>query len=121
MTAQAKNTFDLSDQHQSDLDELHHVAIQVQDIERAVSWYRDTFRCEVSWKDETWALLKFANTSLALVLPGEHPPHLAFSMEGVELLGALEPHRDGTRSIYIEDSEGNTVECIDPQSLSESA
>ena len=55
------------------LDELHHVAIQVENVARAVAWYQEHFRCEISWQDETWALLKFANTSLALVVPGEHP------------------------------------------------
>lgn len=99
------------------LDELHHVAIQVQDISRAVSWYQERFRCQVTWQDDTWALLKFANTSLALVVPGEHPPHLAFTMEGVEQLGTLKPHRDGTRSLYLHDSEGNVVECMDPESV----
>jgi len=99
------------------LDELHHVAIQVQDIKRAVSWYLEHFRCEVSWQDETWALLRFANTSLALVMPAEHPPHLAFSMENLGHLGELHSHRDGIRSLYIQDSEGNVVECLDAQSL----
>ena len=99
------------------LDELHHVAVQVQDVRRAVAWYQERFRCQISWLDDTWALLRFANTSLALVVPGEHPPHLAFTMEEAESLGELSPHRDGTRSIYIEDSEGNVVECMDPKSL----
>ena len=99
------------------LDELHHVAIQVEDVSRAVTWYQEHFRCEVSWQDDTWALLKFANTSLALVVPGEHPPHLAFSMDNAERMGLLKPHRDGTRSVYGQDSEGNVVEFMDPDSL----
>ena len=117
MSKQSINDTAISDHYEHHLDELHHVAIQVQDIARAVSWYRDNFRCEISWRDDTWALLQFGNTSLALVLPGDHPPHLAFSMEGIEQMGTLKNHRDGTRSIYIKDSEGNTVECMDPQSL----
>ena len=117
MSTQSTNDAVTSDHHEYHLDELHHVAIQVQDITRAVSWYRDKFRCEISWRDDTWALLRFANTSLALVLPGEHPPHIAFSMEGIEDMGTPKPHRDGTRSLYIKDSEGNTIECLDSQSL----
>lgn len=99
------------------LDELHHVAIQVEDVARAVHWYQSKFRCQVSWQDETWALLQFANTSLALVIPGEHPPHLAFTMDNADRLGPLVTHRDQTRSLYIKDSEGNVVECMDPSSL----
>lgn len=102
-----------------ELDELHHVALQVQDLNRAVSWYQEHFRCEVQWRDQTWALLRFANTSLALVMPGEHPPHLALSTQDATSFGPLSTHRDGTRSIYIHDSEGNVVECMDPTSLSE--
>ena len=99
------------------LDELHHVAIQVESVERAVKWYQEMFRCQIEWQDDTWALLKFANTSLALVVPGEHPPHLAFTMDKAEEFGSLQPHRDGTRSLYLEDSEGNVIECMDPTSL----
>ena len=120
MSTQPPNPSTINDQTVPKLDELHHVAIQVQDISRAVSWYCDKFRCEVSWQDETWALLRFANTSLAFVLPGAHPPHLAFSMEEADQLGPLQPHRDDTRSLYINDSEGNVIECIDPLSLSSS-
>ena len=118
MSKQPTDDTAVTGHHEHHLDELHHVAIQVQDIERAVAWYCDQFRCEISWQDNTWALLRFANTSLALVLPGEHPPHLAFSMEDAERHGTLQPHRDGTRSIYIKDSEGNTIECLDSDSLS---
>lgn len=99
------------------LDRLHHVAIQVEDVARAVRWYQEMFKCEVTWQDETWALINFSNASLALVIPGEHPPHLAFTMEEAEIHGELKTHRDGTRSVYIEDSEGNVVECMDAKSV----
>lgn len=110
-------TENIINSQQTNLDELHHVAIQVTDVTRAVEWYQSMFRCQVSWQDDTWALLKFANTSLALVVPGEHPPHLAFTVEQAEALGPLVTHRDNTRSLYLKDSEGNTIECMDPTSL----
>ena len=100
------------------LDYLHHVAIQVGDVERAIAWYTKHFKCKITYQDHTWALLQFANTSLALVVPSEHPPHLAFTMDKAQEFGTLVTHRDGTRSVYIEDSESNVVECIDAQSLS---
>ena len=60
------------------LDSLHHVAIVVSDIGLAVRWYRETFRCEIAYQDATWAMLRFENCNLALVSPGQHPPHLGF-------------------------------------------
>jgi len=94
------------------LDALHHVAVQVQDLDRALDWYRQRFRLEVIYRDPTWALLRLANTHLALVIPAEHPPHLALSHPDAARFGTLTSHRDGTRSVYIEDSEGNTVEIM---------
>ena len=96
------------------LDALHHVALQVQDVARAVDWYRANFRTEVVYQDSTWAMLKFRNIHLALVIPGQHPPHIALTHPNAEKFGALTLHRDGTRSIYISDSEGNQVEIMAP-------
>ena len=55
------------------LDTIHHTAIQVKDIAKAVAWYLERFACEIEYQDESWAMLKFANTSLALVLPEQQP------------------------------------------------
>ena len=94
------------------LDELHHTAIVVNDVPKALAWYREHFRCEVQYEDATWALLKFANTSLALVTAGQHPPHCGFIVPDAEKYGDLKEHRDGTKSIYIPGPDGNTVEIL---------
>ena len=60
----------------------------------------------------SWALLAFDNISLALVRPQQHPPHVAFVTDTVDAFGDPVKHRDGTASVYIEDSEGNTVEML---------
>ena len=101
------------------LDSLHHVAVAVDDIAAAVVWYRETFRCEIAYQDATWAMLRFANANLALVLPGQHPPHLGFAVPATEAerYGELKGHRDGSRSIYIADPAGNPVELLDEASL----
>lgn len=96
----------------SALDALHHVAIQVEDLDRALDRYRQHFRLEVVYRDPIWALRRLANTHLALVIPAEHPPHPALSHPDAARFGALTTHRDGTRSVYIQDSEGNTVEIM---------
>lgn len=101
-------------QQETALDSIHHVAIQVDDIERALKWYSKNFNAETVYLDDTWAMLRFKNIYLALVIPGQHPPHIAIEHEGAEAHGTLIKHRDGTESIYINDSEGNTLELMKP-------
>ncbi len=101
----------------NELDTIHHVAVPVTNVGEAVDWYRSRFRCEIAYQDETWALLKFANASLALVIPEQHPPHLGFSHPDAESFGPLKAHRDGTRSCYVHDPAGNAVEMLDAASL----
>jgi len=94
------------------LDSIDHLAIPVEDIGRAVDWYRHRFATRVLYQDRSWALLAFANVRLALVLPEQHPPHIALRRTDAETFGPLTRHRDGTRSIYVKDSEGNSVEIM---------
>jgi catechol-2,3-dioxygenase len=93
-------------------DAIHHVAIQVKDIQRAIDWYEDNFNTKVTYQDESWALLKFNNLSLALVIPEQHPVHIAIENSEAEKYGQLTKHRDGTESVYIKDSEGNSIEIM---------
>ena len=92
------------------LDMIHHIAIQVKDIADAVTWYTDRYACEIEYQDDSWAMLKFANTSLALVLPEQHPYHFAIVTDDLSPYGKAVPHRDGTASVYIKDTDGNNVE-----------
>lgn len=96
------------------LDEIHHVAIAVSNVAKSVAWYTKHFRCDVEYQDETWALLEFGNTRLALVIPDQHPPHIGFIHSQAEAFGELKPHRDGTRSCYVADPAGNAVEVLAP-------
>ena len=94
------------------LDHIHHIAIQVKDIEESVLWYTSNLACEVAYRDDSWALLKFDNISLALVLTNQHPPHFAIVREDISVFGKPVPHRDGTSSVYIQDPTGNHVEML---------
>ena len=94
------------------LDTVDHVAIAVQDIQPAIDWYRSNFQCELLYQDATWALPRFANIKLALVSPSQHPPHLGFFRPDAAVFGALTGHRDGTKSVYINDPAGNLVEIL---------
>ena len=57
---------------------LDHIAIQVEDLPLSIKWYVDTLNAEIAYQDETWAMLKIGLTNLALTIPREHPPHIAF-------------------------------------------
>ena len=97
------------------LDSLDHIAIPVQDIAAAVDWYKRKFRCQVTYQDDTWAILKFGNIKLALVIPSQHPAHIAFVSPETEKHGQLKTHRDGTRSVYVKDPSGNSIEIMAPE------
>ena len=91
---------------------LHHIAIVVGNIREAVEWYMELFDIAVSYHDRTWALLQFENISIALVRAEHHPPHIAFECSDAERYGKLITHRDGTKSTYMSDPWGNTVEIM---------
>ena len=94
-------------------DTIHHIAIQVKDIARSVEWYTSHYACEVSYQDDSWTMIEFANTSLALVIPEQHPYHLAITTANASPYGTPAPHRDGTRSVYIQDPDGNNIEMLE--------
>ncbi len=95
------------------LDHIHHIAISVPDIAQGLEWYTSRFDCEVEYVDETWALLGFANTKLALVLPKQHPSHFALSRSDANKFGELVTHRDGLKSVYLTDAFGNAIEILE--------
>ncbi len=99
------------------LDSIHHVAIPVRDVAAAVEWYQRAFRCEVRYLDSTWALLDFDNIQLALVIPEQHPAHIGFVSGTAADFGELKTHRDGTRSCYVVDPAGNSVEIMAQDSI----
>jgi len=99
--------------------ELDHVAVVSQDIARSVQWYVETLGAQVIYQDTTWAFLKVGQGKIALVTPGQHPPHTAVRVNEAELERSsveaglpIDTHRDGTRGIYITDPDGNQVELI---------
>ena len=94
------------------LDTIHHLAIQVSNIENSVKWYKSHFTCDIAYQDKSWALLNFANISLALVLPNQHPTHFAITREDISIFGNPVKHRDGTCSVYVEDPSGNSAEML---------
>ena len=93
-------------------DTIHHIAVQVNDVSKAVDWYTKYYTCKIQYQDKSWAMLDFANISLALVLPEQHPQHFAIVSDDISSYGNAVPHRDGTSSVYIKDIDGNHVEMM---------
>ncbi len=108
---------------------LGHVAIRVQDVDRAKSFYIG-LGMRLVWDDTDWCYLEAGsgNDGLALLGPSykEAGPHFAFHFtkrieveeahrdlknSGVQV-GNLHDHRDGTASFYLKDSEGNWLEML---------
>lgn len=94
------------------MDKIHHIAIEVKNIIESVEWYQEKSNCTIVFVDDTWALLEYDNIKLALVLPNQHPMHLAFEKKNATDYGELVEHRDGSKSVYIKDPSNNTIEIL---------
>ena len=108
---------------------LGHVALRVQDMERAKRFYA-AMGLELTWDASDWAYLQRpgGGDGIALLSPDYKAagPHFAFhfaSREQVETehsrlqaagvsVGELHDHRDGTASFYLQDPEGNWLELL---------
>ena len=108
---------------------LGHIAIRVQNMNRARSFYIG-LGMKLVWQDEDWCYLEAGSgrDGLALLGPGYKAagPHFAFHFSersevdavheqlenaGVEV-GEIHDHRDGTASFYLKDPEGNWFEML---------
>jgi hypothetical protein len=110
--------------------QFDHVAQQVPDVAAAVAWWQRTVPgATVLYADATWALVAAGGAKVAFVSADEHPDHLAYKVSGAELdrLAAehgveIAPHRDGSRSFYLDAPGDHRVEVIAyPDVLAEDA
>ena len=95
------------------LDRIHHVAIPVADLEKALQWYQTSFECELIQQERQFAVLQFENLRVVLSLTSLEPPHLAFEKTGAAALGELRDRPDGVRSTYVADTTGNMIEIVE--------
>jgi len=98
------------------LTSIDHIAIESTDIAKSVDWYKNKFNCKIKYQDKSWAMLEFENVSVALVVPGQHPPHFAVVDETIGELSRSKVHRDGIKYLYETDPDENYIERIDKPS-----
>ncbi len=97
--------------------QLHHLAIEVRDgeIEAAARWLAEMMGAEIAWSAPDWAMIHFEDQiDVALVRPGQDPPHIGFTAPDAALYGRLKEHRDGTSSVYIYSPGGLVIEAMVP-------
>ncbi len=108
---------------------LGHVAVRVQDMERAKRFY-EGLGLRLTWDAKDWAYMQSpANgDGIALLSPAYTAagPHFAFhfsdraDVQAVHdrleaaghRVGPVHDHRDGTSSFYLQDPEGNWLEML---------
>ena len=117
---------------------LNHIALQVNDLQQAATFYTDLFNMEVTRRTDSMTFLKTIgstdmitlNRSEAKAAPGKGMVHFGFIVEPAQFdvaLATIEAKatpivsgpatRDLGRYIFIEDPDGYTVEifeCLDP-------
>lgn len=108
---------------------LGHVAVRVQDMERAKRFY-EGLGLRLTWDAQDWAYMQAPGNGdgIALLSPSYTAagPHFAFHFSDraeVEVVhdrlkaeghrvGPVHDHRDGTASFYLQDPEGNWLEML---------
>ncbi len=97
-----------------------HVALQVPEgsVEDTVEWYVKNMSASVKYVDSSWGLVSCNGTDIAFVVPGQHPPHIAFTLDMSEYVyhkdrgKVFKKHRDGSESFYDKDCQGNILEFL---------
>ncbi len=116
---------------------LRHAALECSSLKRSIDFYVGVLGFKVYWdKDADWAMLSLGDTYLSLVpvrevqkseKRGSHQAHLGFLFpnkgevlelaeklraDGRWVVGACKEHRDGSFGFYLNDPDGNSLECI---------
>ncbi|MHB8535418.1 MAG: VOC family protein [Sulfuricaulis sp.] len=115
---------------------LHHVALNVKDIEACERFYTELLGMRVEWRpdaDNVYLTGGRDNLALHRAVPGPGPgtaqrlDHVGFIVSdigeidewfaffkssGVAILKEPKTHRDGARSFYCRDPDGTTVQII---------
>jgi catechol 2,3-dioxygenase-like lactoylglutathione lyase family enzyme len=115
---------------------LRHVALNVQDVQRSVGFYRDVLGMQVEWEpdpDNVYLTSGSDNLAIHKLPEGAEPGavqsvhHIGFIVarledvdalaarvdaRGIALVYPLKTHRDGARSFYFRDPDGLLIQIL---------
>ena len=116
---------------------IKHVALRVKDIRRSVDFYTNILQMRIEWKpdpDNVYLTSGGDNLALHQVGRGEADPNVEGALDhfgfivsgpeevdnwaemleskGIELAQKPRTHRDGARSIYFRDPDGNLIQLL---------
>lgn len=107
---------------------MGHVAIMVDDVEKAANFYNEVFGFDIIYIFEQWGLVRKNKEDIAFIKRGtKHPPHFGLRVgtrdevnktyeklrdEGIKILREPELHKDDSYSFFMEDPDGNAIEII---------
>jgi len=96
---------------------IDHIAILVDDLEIAETWYLNHLNAVVTFRDEKYIRLSTENSNIALIDKQHYPDaHIGILIKNKEDLptekGKVVKHRDGTIGVYVKDPFGNYLEYI---------
>ncbi len=121
---------------------IRHIALKVADLEAAENFYAKILGYKVEWRpDADNVYLTLGQDNLALhrdkaISPGGNLDHFGIMLKraddvdawaahlkahGVKLSKEPKTHRDGARSFYTSDPEGNTIQFIHHPPIAEGA
>jgi catechol 2,3-dioxygenase-like lactoylglutathione lyase family enzyme len=111
------------------LHRLGHLALRVEDMERAIAFY-GALGLRLTWQADDWAYMQWPRSGEGLALLSSSytaaGPHFALHFqhrdevdavhaaltEAGHRCGPVHDHRDGTASFYLRDPEGNWLEML---------
>ena len=99
------------------MDTLHHVAISVTDIAKAVEWFRTRLDCRVAYQDDTWAWSSSPTWGSRWSCPRSTRRTWGSCAPTRSRSARSRAHRDGTRSTYLAGPDGNVIEIVDKASV----
>ncbi len=108
---------------------MGHVALHVEDVEKAAKFYNENFGFEIVFIFPDWGMVRRNKEDIAFIKKDEshHDPHFGLRVsskeevdkakkileaKGVEIITDPKLHRDDSYSLYFKDPDGNVAEII---------